>query len=130
MYGRFIMEIRDLLNKDGGFARRNSGLQSHITSGSTPASVSSSILARASTKYSPLSSMHWFWRYIYWPYRQVRFKYIDYPLIKSTNAFLKPMQEMEKITQEAIQEKNEWKAKYIQISKEIAKLKRQGETSK
>lgn len=84
----------------------------------------SSTLPRASTKYKSLSEMHWFWRYIYWPYKQVRFKYIDHPLIKNTNAFMKPLHNMREMTLRALAERDEWKNKYIEISKENAKLRR------
>lgn len=90
--------------------------------------LTGSIPARASTKHKSLAEMHWFWRYVYWPYRQVRFKYIDYPLIKQTNAFMKPLRDMQKIIIQTRIERDEWKRKYIEVSKEVAQSKRKSKT--
>lgn len=86
--------------------------------GSTPALVS--------TKYAPLSQMHWYWRWVYWPCRQAFFAWIEYPLIKRTNAFLEPVYEAQRQLRAAIYERDTWKAKCIEASKELARLKRKG----
>jgi hypothetical protein len=83
-----------------------------------------SIPALASTKYASLADMHWYWRYGYWPMRQVYFKFIEYPMIQKTNAFMKPIRIEQEKAKEAIAECGKWREKYITISKEVAKMKR------
>jgi hypothetical protein len=94
--------------------------------GSIPASASKPI----SGKYAPLGDMRWYWRWIYWPLRHFIFTYVEYPLTKKNHVFMDSIREQQQIAADAIEEREFWKQKYIEISKENSALKREQPTKK